>query len=110
MRSIDEIIKDAHSYCINANGDAADDLRRFLNEAFAAGQHSMGTLPVKISFVTWDPRTDGVVILHDGELAWQESSYDSLSQYLHNNALVGTGALVTLEVVEADQYAPEEFT
>jgi hypothetical protein len=100
-RSLEEIIKAASGRCINANGDATNDLENFLKEAFESGQQSIGSL-VRISFVTWDPDTDGVAILHDGELAWQENTFDRLSQYLRNNELVGTDRPVILEMIDPD--------
>lgn len=51
-----------------------------------------------ITFVLWDEDTDGVAVKHDGEVVWQESTFDRLDQYLRHVAPLGEE--VTIEIEE----------
>ncbi|SRR5579859_836795 len=77
--------------------------REGTSTANAIREAMTGYKPTEIGFVIWDPNTDGVAILHDGKLAWQESTFDRLSQYLRDNELVGTGRAVVLEIIDAEE-------
>lgn len=57
--------------------------------------------PVRIRFVTWDEATDGVAIYQDGELVWQDNSFDSFAQYLRAKG-TPLGVPVILELGEED--------
>ena len=53
--------------------------------------------PVTITFV-WDSGTDGVAIKHDGQVVWQEGSFDRLSQYFrHSPEIIGVPVIIQLE-------------
>jgi hypothetical protein len=50
-----------------------------------------------ITFVLWDPDTDGVAVRHDGETVWQESSLDRIDQYLRHYAPKGEQVVIEIE-------------
>jgi hypothetical protein len=50
-----------------------------------------------ITFVLYDPDTDGVAVKHDGETVWQESSLDSIDQYFRHVALKGEPVVIEIE-------------
>lgn len=52
----------------------------------------------RVTVIPWDPDSDMAVVLHDGELAWQDSM-SSFGQYLRHFAPQGTP--VILEVRDA---------
>lgn len=55
------------------------------------------TPPGTITFVIWDQVTDGVAVKHDGNLAWQEGSFDSIDQYLRGLAPLGVPVILLVE-------------
>ena len=60
-----------------------------------------GPGPVHICFFLGG--ADGVEITHDGATAWQESSFDSLGQYLRGNPLLGQLVILDAEVAGETQ-------
>mgnify|MGYP000610233479 FL=1 len=56
------------------------------------------TEPIRVTFVLWDPETDGVAVKHDDIVIWRESSFDHLDQYLRNAAPVDTPVIIEWEV------------
>ena len=54
-------------------------------------------MPTTITFVLYDPDTDGVAVKHDGETVWQESSFDRIGQYLRHCAPKGEPAVIEIE-------------
>ena len=55
------------------------------------------TEPIRVTFVLWDPDTDGVAVKHDGAVIWRESSFDRLDQYLRHAAPVDTPVIIEWE-------------
>lgn len=57
-----------------------------------------GPPPVsRITFVIWDPATDGVAVKHDGVTVWTEQSFDRLDQYLRHVAPLGQPVVIDIE-------------
>lgn len=52
---------------------------------------------MKITFVLWDPDTDGVAVKHDGKAVWTERSFDSLDQYLRHVAPLGEPVTIAID-------------
>jgi hypothetical protein len=55
------------------------------------------TGPTHITFVLHDPDTDGVAVKHDGEVVWQESTFDRFDQYARHAMPRGIPVVVDFE-------------
>jgi hypothetical protein len=100
-RGIEEVLREV-SADVNEAFTAADAELASLARASvgSAGQDpvSAAPSPIVLTFVTWDPETDGVAIAHDGEVVWRESTFDSLGQYLRTVAPLGIPVVLRVGV------------
>ncbi len=52
---------------------------------------------IVVTVIVWDEDTDGVTVLHNGEIAWQEQSWAYADQYFRHYA--PKGVPIILEVI-----------